>query len=118
MFFFGLNVLDDLLLNKKLILLDLELKIRYILMHHCCLGEASTAVICASLFSVYFLVSSIGCTHECPLKLALLLFSELIYHPYAELLDLVHGFLRILTSQELNVPEGVSETDLKQCIIP
>ena len=66
-----------------------------------------------SLLSVHFFVGSIGRAYKCPLEFSLLLLSELAHHPHTELLNLLHSFLRILTSQELNVAEGVGETNLK-----
>ena len=66
------------------------------------------------LFSVNFLVSSIGCANKCSLELPLLLLPEGAHHRRAELLDLLHGLMGILTAQELHVPEGVGETNLEK----
>merc|ERR1719201_2957960 len=63
------------------------------------------------LFSVNFLVSSIGCANKCSLELPLLLLPERAHHRRAELLNLFHGILGILTAQELHVPESVGETN-------
>ena len=67
-----------------------------------------------SLFSVHFLISSIGCAHKGSLELPLLLLPELCHHPHAELLDLLHCLRGVLTSQELDVAEGVGETNLEK----
>ena len=65
---------------------------------HCVIFRLSLRIYRMLLFSIHFLVSSIGCAHKCSLELALPLLPELAHHRHAELLYLVHGLLGILTA--------------------
>ena len=80
----------------------------------CLIIQMSLRIYRMLLFSVNFLVSSIGCANKCSLELPLLLLPEGAHHRRAELLDLLHGLMGILTAKELHVPEGVGETNLEK----
>ena len=115
MFFLGLNVLEDLLLNKKLILNSWD---RFYLQKKVESGQVHRVQAFISREwslasqSVNFLVGSSGAAHECSLQLPFLVLPELGHDAKTQFIDLVHCFLGILAAQELNVSKCLSEANL------
>ena len=109
MFFLGLNVLEDLLLNKKLILYswtDLSAsKVDQVSGHR--LQDFISREESLASQSVNFLVGSSGATHKCSLQFSFPLLPEVRHNPETQLIYVIHCFLGILAPQELHISESL-----------
>ena len=119
MFFLGLNVLEDLLLNKKLILNSwdrfyLQKKVESGQVHRVQAFNSREWSLASQ--SVNFLVSCRGAAHECSLQFSLLIFPELGHDAKTKLIYLVHCFLGILTAQEFYISKSLSKTNLQHSL--
>ena len=111
MFFLGLNVLEDLLLNKKLILISwtdyLEVKLIRSQVIVCKILSAESRVWLHKSQSVNFLVGSSGAAHECSLQFSLPLLPEVRHNPETQLIYVIHCLLGILAAQELHISKSL-----------